>query len=381
MNLSRASLAVAYHAPVKRRFVAAVLLPAAERLRRAEGVTHVHIARHWRFGPHLQLIASGPDHGDQLAALDAERAAVEAGLRRHGSAYELNVDGYLETSKQLGAAELIPPPYEPIWPDNTVRRLDRPLEPGLIENPDALDLRDAFNEAMLEPIGHIAAAAEHSRSARLQGAFTFMVLLAATYPDLGLLHGSLSYKSHLEDHLQDHDPEGTLRADFEARYRPVRPVFEALVQSLIDDPLKPGYYEGGDPVWRQWARSLRRCWDRALELAEAHAIEPYLHQGYAERSALLNDHLRRKYAVGDDREYSEFHAALRAADYTDPVGGRWFAAYRFMVNLLYAQLLVLDVSPAERLFLAHAASESVASITGVTWRQILTPDENAEAAS
>ncbi|GAB3996715.1 hypothetical protein GCM10029992_17590 [Glycomyces albus] len=112
-----------------------------------------------------------------------------------------------------------------------MRAFDTPLEPGLIENPNARDLRDAFNDAMLEPIERIIAGSERSRSARLQGAFTLMVLLAATYPDRGLLHGCLSYKSHLEDHLQDYDRDGSLRADFEARYRPVGPTFEALTAS------------------------------------------------------------------------------------------------------------------------------------------------------
>ncbi|MCC3765527.1 hypothetical protein K3N28_20915 [Glycomyces sp. TRM65418] len=379
--LTRASLAIAYHAPVKRRFVAAVLIPAVHRLQRVHGVSHVHIGRHWRFGPHLQLIASGPEHGALVAALAAERPAIEAGLKQHGSGYVLNTDGYLETSRQLGAAELIPPPYEPIWPDNTVRPFDTPLEPGLIENPNARDLRDAFNEAMVEPLEHIIAAAERSKSARLQGAFTFMVLLAATYPDRGLLHGSLSYKSHLEDHLQDYDRDGSLRADFESRYRPVSPQFEALTTSLVDDPTEPGYYTGSDPVWQRWGQALRTFWDRALDLAEVRDIEPLLHEGYTDRAADLNDHLRRKYAVGDDREYSEFHAALREVEYTDKEAGRWFASYRFMVNLLYAQMLVIDVSPAERLFLAHAVSEAVDAVTGVNWRQILKPDENAEAAS
>ena len=381
MSLTRASLVVAHHAPVKRRFVAAVLLPAARRLQRAAGVRHVHLCRHWRFGPHLQLVASGPDHADQVAALAAERPAIEAGIERFGSDYDLNIDAYLETSKQLGAAELIPPPYEPIWPDNSVRALDTPLEPGLIENPNARDLRDAFNEAMLEPIEHIIAASERSGPARLQGAFTLMVLLAATYPDRGLVHGRLSYRSHLEDYLQDFDRDGSVRADFEARYRPVRPAFEALTASLIEDPTEPSGYAGTEEVWQRWSEALRGFWERGLALAEARDIDPLLHEGYTDRAAQLNDHLRRKYAAGDDREYSEFHAAYRGLEFTDKVSGRWFATYRFLVNLLYAQLLVLDVSPAERLFLAYAACEATASVTGVDWRQIVKPDQNAENAS
>ncbi|MEU3307662.1 hypothetical protein [Nocardiopsis sp. NPDC006832] len=378
-HLSRASIAVAHHAPTKRRFVAAVLMPAAERIRGADGIRHVHITRHWRFGPHVQIVASGESHADVTAALHAELNTLTERIAGHRSEYQLDEDGYLAMSDQLGQAELVPPPYAPIWPDNSVRLLDPSLEPGLIEDPAARDLRDAFNEALLEPLEHIMAASEEHRAARIQGAATLMVLLAATYPDRGLYHGYLSYKSHLEDHLQDYDRDGSMRADFDARYGPARRAFENLVGSVVGKVSEPSRYQGEDPVLHRWSDALQGFWERAMELARTGSIAPLLHEGYTERAKDLNDHLRRKYAVGDDREYSEFHAALRDQEYTDPLGGRWFASYRFMVNLLYTQLLVLDVSPAERLFLAHAISEAVQAVTGVSWRAILKPGEGTEA--
>lgn len=375
MSLSRASLAVAYHAPVKRHFVLSVLMPAADRVARARGVRHVHLARHWRFGPHLQLVATGEDADAVRAALRAEQPGLTAAVQAAPSDYRLRHAEYLRTCEELGRAELVPPPYEPIWPDNSVRFFETPLEPGLIEEPAAKDLRDAFCAGLLEPLRQTIAAAQRNPSARLIGAATLMIVLAGTYPDRGLFHGYLSFKSHLEDHLQDYDPGGELRADFARRYEPAREAFERLVVATVDTVDSPAGYAGDDRVLGAWSASLEGSWRVALELAGDKAILPLLHDGYLRRAGELNDHLRRKYLVGDDREYSDFHATLREHTYDDPVGGRWFASYRFMVNLLYTQLLVADVSPAERLFLAYAISEAVQSVTGTTWQQILRPQD------
>ncbi|GAA1755884.1 MULTISPECIES: hypothetical protein [Streptomonospora] len=375
MPLTRASLAIAYHAPAKRGFVRAVLLPAARRVRAEEGVSHVHLARHWRFGPHIQLVATGPDHARLVEALNTERPRLEAGIAEHPSTYRLDHEHYLALSAHLGETELVPPPYEPIWPDNSVQLFDEPLAPGLIEHPDALDLRDAFCEALLEPLASVLEREAEDPAQRLAGASELMVLLAATYPDAGLSHGYLSYKSHLDDYMQDYDRDGSTRADFAGRYERVAPAFENLVADLVAAPTRPCAYSGGDPALAAWSKRLSQLWERALELAATKAVDPLLHEGYTRRATEMNDHLRRKWEVGDDREYSEFHAALRRYTYDDPAAGRDFASYRFMVNLLYTQLLVVDVSPAERLFLCHAVSEAVQSTTGVSWRDVLKPGE------
>lgn len=265
------------------------------------------------------------------------------------------------------------PPYDPIWEDNSIRLLETPLESGLIEDSDARELRDQWAHVLLAPIGQLLDVVDSDPNRRLVGAARLMVLVAATYPDAGLSHGYLSYLSHLEDHLQDHDHDGSTRADFARRYAPVRPAFEQLVTSLVPEPHAPAHYRGADPVLHRFAEDLDDVWDRAMQLADRRAIDPLLHEGYTRRAGEMNDHLRRKYAVGDDREYSEFHDALRQYRYTDREAGSWFASYRFLVNVLYSQLLIADVSPAERLFLAYAVSEAVQAVTGVTWRDVLAP--------
>lgn len=380
MTLTRASLAIAYHAPAKRAFVRSVLIPAARRLRSADGVRLTHLARHWRFGPHVQLVATGTDHDLLVRALGEEREHLTADLARAPSTYDLDHTAYLALSAHLGEVELVEPPYEPIWPDNSIQLLDTPLEVGLIVDPDARDLRDAFCHASLEPLADLLERAHNSPHERLVGAARLMVLLAATYPDAGLSHGYLSFTSHLEDFLKDYDQDGSVRADFDRRYQPVSGAFNQLVEELVPDPGVPSFYGGSDPVLRTWSRDLARLWDDAMVLADRRAIDPLLHEGYTERAESMNDHLRRKYKVGDDREYSEFHAALRQYRYEDREAGSWFASYRFLVNTLYSQLLIADVAPAERLFLAYAISESVQSVTGVGWRDVLQPESDEVGA-
>lgn len=378
--MNRASLAVAYHAPVKREFVCAVMIPAARRIRASAGVDKVHLRRHWRFGPHVQLVATGADHARLVSVLEGERELLSASLSRYPSSYQLNHGPYLALSEQLGQAELVEAPYAPIWTDNSIQLLEVPLETGLIVEADALDLRDSFCDAMLEPVAALLDRAAAAPIERLVGTATLMILLAATYPDAGLSHGYLSNTSHLEDFLQDYDRDGSVRADFQRRYMPVRQSFEDLVTTLVPRPDEPSGYHGDDPVLQVWSAAVARMWEQAMVLADARVIDPLLHEGYTSRAGEMNDHLRRKYAVGDDREYSEFHAALRKHRYTDRAAGSWFASYRFFVNALYSQLLVADVSPAERLFLAYAISEAVQSVTGVTWQAVLSP-QNIEGVT
>lgn len=373
-NFSRAALAVAYHAPVKGDLVGQVMIPTALRLSARAGVACVHLTRHWRFGPHVQLVVSGADHAALVGLLEEERPRLAAAVESRASDYFLRESPYLALSAELGRAELVPPPYAPIWPDNSVRLLPEPLVPGLIVHPDAADLRDRFCAASLPALESVIARTAADPGDRLVATTEMLLAVAAAYPDRGLAHGYLSYKSHLEDYLQDNDAEGTIRSDFARRYARVGSAFEALARRSLDRLDEPALYTGPDPALRAWSAAVHQTMADAVPLAgRGEAIDPLLHEGYVQRASDLNDNLRRKYLLGDDREYSDFHSAFRGVQFTDVDAGRNFAAYRFVVNHLYSQLLLTDLSPAERLFLCHAVSEAVESVTGSTWQDKLLP--------
>ena len=381
MTLTRAALAVAYHAPAKRDFMRTVMVPSAHRVAGAPGVEHAFLTRHWRFGPHLQLVVSGTDREQILAALTTEQPQLVAAVAEAPSDYTLRTEPYLAMSEELGRAELVPGPYAPIWDDNSVRLLDEPLLPGLVVHPDAQALRDQFCASTLPVLESVLTRCARDPQQRLIAATELLVTVAAAYPDRGLAHGYLSYRSHLEDYLQDNDRDGAYRADFERRYEAVRPAFEALIRQCVDQLDEPTGYTGSDPAIARWSGAVADTIAGAVPLAgRDQAIDPLLHEDYMERARDLNQHLERKYRVGDDREYSDFHAAYREVEFTDVEAGKVFAAYRFTVNHLYTQLLLTDLSPAERLFLCHAVSETVETLTGSTWQDKLLPATTAQGA-
>jgi hypothetical protein len=373
-NLERAALGVAYHVPVKGEFIRQVMIPAARRLSAQAGVDCAHLTRHWRFGPHVQVVLSGTDHDELVRLLVAERPRLEASVARLPSDYSLREVPYLALSSELGKVELVPPPYAPIWPDNSVRLLREPLLPGFVVHPDAADLRDRFCASSLPALESVIARTAIDPGDRLVATTEMLLVAAAAFPDRGLAHGYLSYKSHLEDYLHDNDATGTIRADFEMRYAKVSGAFEELVRRSVEQLDTPASYVGPDPALRSWSASVHETMAAAVLLAgRGRAIDPLLHPGYVDRANELNDDLRRKYLLGDDRTYSAFHSAFRGVEFTDVDAGRGFAAYRFVINHVYSQLLLTDLAPAERLFLCHAVSEAVESVTGSTWQDKLLP--------
>lgn len=101
-----------YHDPVKAPLLRDAVLPALAEAERAGATGHVE--RHWLHGPHVRVRLDGPDQ----AALVASR--IRAYLAINPSTVDADHDMLLAQAKQNGIAELVPPPYEPIRPDNTV---------------------------------------------------------------------------------------------------------------------------------------------------------------------------------------------------------------------------------------------------------------------
>ncbi|MGI5489619.1 hypothetical protein [Microtetraspora malaysiensis] len=105
-----------YFDPGKAPLVRRHFIPLARSLA-GEGFA-VHLDRHWLHGPHV-LLRFEPGAGVEAAAA---RAAEECRrhLAGHPSTVAVDEAALLAEAEQAGRAELIPGPYTPIRPDNTV---------------------------------------------------------------------------------------------------------------------------------------------------------------------------------------------------------------------------------------------------------------------
>ncbi|KJY27547.1 hypothetical protein VR44_27310, partial [Streptomyces katrae] len=189
---------VYYHHPDKAPLLRGALLPLAEAC--AARGTAAHVERHWLHGPHLRLRLQGPPRQVEEAS-ESAASALRDWLREHPSHGDLTETELLERAALAGRAELVPPPYGPIEPDNTVRiqAVDRSSVRGLLgEDGAALreDLLRAGLGALRAGAGFLGEHGDGER-ARIRLAVTALAAHAGAHPG-GLAGGHWSYVSHLE---------------------------------------------------------------------------------------------------------------------------------------------------------------------------------------
>jgi hypothetical protein len=219
----------------------------------------------------------------------------------------------------------------------------------------------------MHPVSMLLEATRGATSKRLNLLLAILVILAASYPNGGLLRGSLSYRSHLEEWFTFADPSGRLRHTFRERFDRIRSAATESVRNLLEEVGELGYV-GPDPVLQAWSRHISGGWQQGLELARSGQIsEDPAGQFQAAADVIGGDAARR---WRGDRKYGAFHTELRSFDFLDErIDVVNFSTYRWLVNLVYATLPLMDVSPTERYFLGYAVAECTEAITGVTWRQ------------
>ncbi|MEU5806022.1 lantibiotic dehydratase C-terminal domain-containing protein [Streptomyces sp. NPDC047718] len=351
-----------YHHPLKAPLLREVMLPLAEACT-ADGLA-AHVERHWLHGPHLRLRLQGPA-AQVDAAAGAAAGRIRGWLRAHPSKGDLTEAELLERAAQAGRSELVPPPYGPIVPDNTVRieAVDRTPLIGLLGD-DGADLRDDLLRAGIRPLTAGAGfLGEHGDTpqARLRLAVTALAAHACAHPD-GLAGGHFSYVSHLEDFLVHDDPDGRIRSSFQRHAERAGDSVTALVGRIA---------EGGAQGWeRAWADFSVGAWQLAQSRHDAGADLHGVPLEYRARAAATGDEeVHARWNQDLRTRYSEFHRLLRRSD---PHGAMWsrpdYLVYRACTNALYRLFAICDIRPLERYLAAYLVIGTVPGLTGCDWR-------------
>lgn len=351
-----------HHHPVKAPLLREALLPLAASCT-ADGLA-AHVERHWLHGPHLRLRIQGPPARVEAAAEAAARR-VRAWLRAHPSHTDLTESELLRLAAEAGRAELVPPPYGPIAPDNTVRveAVDRtPMRVLLGDDGAALreDLLRAGLGALRAGAAFLGEGGDGS-GARLRLAVTGLAAHAAAHPG-GLAGAHYSYVSHLEDFFVHDDPDGRVRARFEQHAERAGEAVTALVGRLA---------EGGAQGWeREWADFSAGAWRLARSRHDTGADLHGDPRAYRDRAAATGDTAAQERWNHDVRtRYSEFHRLLSRSD---PRGTMWhrpdYLIHRACTNALYRLFALCDVRPLERYLAAHLVVRAVPALTGCDWR-------------
>ncbi|MCC8246296.1 lantibiotic dehydratase C-terminal domain-containing protein [Saccharothrix luteola] len=341
-----------YHDPVKAPLLRDAVLPALAEAERSGATGHVE--RHWLHGPHVRVRLDGPDEAAE---------AVASRLRAHLATYPSTVDvehsALLAQARQNGIAELVPPPYEPIHPDNTVvvEPTDLTALRRLLVSDVLVDLRTRCLRLGVPAIRE-AVAVDGTSQSRVLLAVVAMTAHASRFP-AGLVNGYHSFLSHLESFLLHSDPDGVLRGRFDG-------VWERNAEQLVETVRGVAGGTVATPwvAWTDGARALvEEVFDRGdLPTAySAHLGERALEMGEDEA-------IRRWHRDHTDR-ISDYHDRLREVDFDHPDYQRPVTVYRFGTNMLYQLLAVCDVTPVERYLAASLVVRAVQRITGIDWSE------------
>ncbi|MEO7285979.1 MAG: lantibiotic dehydratase C-terminal domain-containing protein [Jatrophihabitantaceae bacterium] len=371
-------LVVSYHDDDKAALLADCLLPIAGRLQQRTGGELAFLERHWLRGPHLRLTLPAAGPGLDRAGLLAE---INDYLQAKPSTKPVDDEQYGQLSQALGRAELVRPPYVPIRPDNTVSIEPYPVSATAeLIGAIGFELKQGFLSSAVTPL-RFAMDLIGSGAHRLIPAFSVLVAHAARWPVGGLATGQLSYRSHLEDYLAQHDPDGRIRDVLADRFRRVEPVLRPLLQAQVADT-RTGRYHGSDGYLAAWSTAFDRAWPPVLAAAGAGQLGEDLGPGYLDTARGFDPTTERQWRFGADRPSSEFHHELAKLNYLpERMHVVEFAAYRFMTNQVTRWLPLLGISPLERYLASYAVSELVESEFGVSWRDQLATiqrDPNAQ---
>jgi hypothetical protein len=373
-----------YHQPEKGPLLREALLPLADRYT-AQGL-RVHVERHWLHGPHLRLRIDGPPErpaeqqtqrpaeqaeaapGQVVAAADQAAATVRGWLREHPSHSDRDEAELLAEAAVAGRVELVPPPYGPVVPDNTVRieRVDRTGTRALL-GPDGAALREDLLRLGLPALragsGFLG---EHgdSAAARLQLLVAALAAHAATHPG-SLVGGHYSFVSHLEDYLLHEDPDGRLRQGFEQRWQGSRSTVTELVGRIAAGEL----LERERP-WAHWSAQAWRLTQRRFDAGADLTGRP---AAYRERAAATGDRGQLdRWSPDVPTPVSEFHQLLRRSDPHGSMLSRPdYLVYRACTNGLYRLFTICGVRPVERYLAAYLVVQAVPVLTGHRWRDRL----------
>ncbi|RAS70902.1 lantibiotic biosynthesis dehydratase-like protein [Lentzea atacamensis] len=125
-----------YHDPIKAPLVRDGVLPALAAAASAFPDVTGHVERHWLHGPHVRVRLSGPS-ADPAALLVA--SLLRSHVTAYPSAVELSEAEQLAHAASAAVAELLLPPFTPLYPNNSVR-----IEPTSYER-----LRDLVPDAYI----------------------------------------------------------------------------------------------------------------------------------------------------------------------------------------------------------------------------------------
>ncbi|GAB1819011.1 thiopeptide maturation pyridine synthase [Herbidospora sp. RD11066] len=335
--MTRHSLQIRYYDPDKTGLILDCVRPLFEHL------DDPSFVRHWRRGPHLRLDFRAASDDRLLVVTEA----ITGYLRKHPSTTLLDPDEYLEPHRLLAIREHETGPLTPWYPDNTLQAEPHDDRMRIFGGRPLADLVDtAAAESSLLAFGTL----DRIRTGELAlfgVAIDLMVAVAhVSVPPIG--RGYMSYRSHVSAAIAASENPDAITVAFDAKYRENARGLRATVVDVVRT------IDDGEPAQhvQDWIAFTHRQKERALPLLANAEID-----------------LDTPGQPADPRRHPvDYFDVLMSTDRyrTEVLESDWFRAHRLAVNLLYAHLARLGVTPIQRHLFCHLIASAVEEEWGVS---------------
>ncbi|MEU7021258.1 hypothetical protein ABZ990_11470 [Streptomyces sp. NPDC046203] len=331
-------------------------------LRIEHNATVAYLARGWKHGPHVELVAHGPD------GIPWQDIADSIDWRPDELPEPMSGGEYLAQARELGRLERVEPPYLPLHPRGTVEFFEE--LPGMTWPAGLEAPRDLVLTRMFAPLARLLdLAADRDAGVPVTALAEAFTALCTAHPG-GPAYGVFSLRSHTEAFLHWASSVKDPRPSFARRLEADAPMLRAVVERARD---------GAESAE---AAEFRAAFAYGMGVFDTAAARGDLSAGLLDELAPVTDRQAtappgQRGPVGDGR--SAFHATVaesRVADRTPA----WFASYRLLINLFYSRLPLLGVTPVQRYYLCFAIAETVDEVYGESWRDRLRRAAERKAA-
>jgi hypothetical protein len=299
------------------------------------------------------------------------QAEIGRYLQAHPSRHALDPVAYAQRSEMLGAWELVPGPYEPLQPDNSISVHSYGQRAEVVSSEQALHLMESFWKDVIDIILDVMEATRGDVPARQLYSIRMMATIAELYPKYGIVRGHMSYLSHYEGYRNSFDKDGSLAAEFQTLDESAAPWVDETMRAVLDGTDDQGRYRGDDPILRKWSDRLAQLYDECFELA----TQGLLHSNtdhYAELvNEIGNEHAEERWNRKEDRQLSDFHTKLLSMKTSDAFfNSPEFASYRMLVNCFYSYLPLLGFSPNMKHLFCYLVTKSVERVLNIEWQNL-----------
>jgi len=355
------SLHVFYYDDNKEALLLDGIQPALQEIVNQGLSQRVSIRRHWLYGPHVRLHIDAEPELFHSTIAPLVKSRVDSYLQRSPSHRPLDAEAYGRLSEELGSMELVPGPYLPLCPDNTVQEF--PFDPRVeVYGSEQLsELASAYLADTHEMLFRLMAETRGAPAKRLTRVFAFMTLLGCLYPG-GIERGHLSFRSHSEGFLFGSPP--AVRTKFEQTARENEERLGKILAQVVD-ACREGVYQGPDPLLRDWTLLHAERYRMYCGLV-AEGVIPRNRDALDQAASRMD-----RVAPGPWNQagwaMSPFHQKFMRPD--NPVlTSDAFVAYRWLINSFYLLLPTLGISSFEKFLLCFLVAEAAERVLGVSWQ-------------